>query len=89
VVSRLQKFAELVNADVRITQDGTQRADRDGAAFVDRNSHALAIRLAPQMQMTAALTLLDKASTFEGANQDLCVRKTYAPCGLRLASCIL
>ena len=62
MVSRLQKFAKLVNANARVTKDRTQRADGDDAAFVDGNGHALAIGFAPQMKMTTALALFGKAA---------------------------
>jgi len=73
VVSRLQKFAKLVNANVRITKDRTQCADGDDAAFVDRNGHALAVGFAPKMKMTAALALFDKAGALQDSNQVLAI----------------
>jgi len=78
-----QEFAELVNADVCVTKDGAQSAGWDSATFVDRDGHALSVRLAPKMQMTAALTLFDKASTLEGTNQILAIntRKFVAHAG--------
>jgi len=65
----LQQLAEFVRLDPGILQNSAQRADRHILAFVKNGGDLSLVRLAPQPNMAASLTLFFVTCAFQCSKQ--------------------